>query len=363
MAYTLTREFNFDFAIDNASNFDETNFPNIILLNNQILFDTVLKQKIFQFKFPIYTRDFYERIKKKNKGYEFHYHYLYEHHGYPSCPCKMQNYNIEASEIFQRVCSKCTELANRITDLEKKKSSPKTINNNLEYYELINRHSFSFYKDNIIIEVETVVDNYNTKCLKITKQRLIRTGNEITTNEVNKVTISGKEDIVYFLIGNKLICKHRKGLTILDLTTFDFNNINEYNIYQPIIVKADNLLVNNEKNIALYNITLNEIIPVIDVNNDGYYELVELMDDYFYLNYNYDYNGGKGFYKNSILLKLRNINDLIPDDMKCVICFKKTEKNRALVPCGHRQYCNNCIKKIKTCSLCRKDISSIISLY
>jgi hypothetical protein len=55
--------------------------------------------------------------------------------------------------------------------------------------------------------------------------------------------------------------------------------------------------------------------------------------------------------------------DDVPLDEQCSICFKRTKKNKVLVPCGHRQYCKTCITTIKKCALCRKDITQVIDIY
>jgi hypothetical protein len=52
------------------------------------------------------------------------------------------------------------------------------------------------------------------------------------------------------------------------------------------------------------------------------------------------------------------------EDKRCVICFENIEtRNKALVPCGHTQYCGECITKITQCSLCNVVISQIITLF
>ena len=60
--------------------------------------------------------------------------------------------------------------------------------------------------------------------------------------------------------------------------------------------------------------------------------------------------------------KFKDIDEL-PDDKKCVVCFGLTERNKAIVPCGHTQFCKNCINKFKECPICRKDVSCVIKIY
>ena len=65
---------------------------------------------------------------------------------------------------------------------------------------------------------------------------------------------------------------------------------------------------------------------------------------------------------NSILYKILDDDD-IPEEEQCIICYKRTLRKKILIPCGHTQYCKDCITKIKTCSLCRKNISNIIDIF
>ena len=56
--------------------------------------------------------------------------------------------------------------------------------------------------------------------------------------------------------------------------------------------------------------------------------------------------------------------ETLPSDEKCVICFSKTGRKSALVPCGHTQLCSTCMKKnLETCPLCREPIEKVIKLY
>jgi hypothetical protein len=57
-------------------------------------------------------------------------------------------------------------------------------------------------------------------------------------------------------------------------------------------------------------------------------------------------------------------NKIVDEDQRCVICFEyMITRNKALVPCGHTQYCGECITKITQCSLCNVVISQIITLF
>ena len=56
-----------------------------------------------------------------------------------------------------------------------------------------------------------------------------------------------------------------------------------------------------------------------------------------------------------------NDNALIEN--QCCVCFEHTNKDMALVPCGHRQYCACCISTMKICPYCNTDVTSIIKIF
>ena len=55
----------------------------------------------------------------------------------------------------------------------------------------------------------------------------------------------------------------------------------------------------------------------------------------------------------------------IPETEQCTICMRRAKKDKALVPCGHTQYCNKCITglKEKECPLCRAKVDMVIKIY
>ncbi len=68
--------------------------------------------------------------------------------------------------------------------------------------------------------------------------------------------------------------------------------------------------------------------------------------------------------KNKIKLLYKLIEDSgIDEKDQCSICFGFAEKNKALVPCGHIQFCGKCIETLKKCPLCDKNITSILNIY
>lgn len=54
----------------------------------------------------------------------------------------------------------------------------------------------------------------------------------------------------------------------------------------------------------------------------------------------------------NLLYKLVEDSGTIDEKDQCSVCFGFAHKNKALVPCGHTQFCENCIGILKKCPLC-----------
>lgn len=65
----------------------------------------------------------------------------------------------------------------------------------------------------------------------------------------------------------------------------------------------------------------------------------------------------------TLLYKLIEDTEDVDEKDQCCVCFHFTEKNKALIPCGHTQFCEKCIGTLKKCPLCEKEISSILPIY
>lgn len=66
---------------------------------------------------------------------------------------------------------------------------------------------------------------------------------------------------------------------------------------------------------------------------------------------------------NTITELQQMLNDILPNDHQCCVCFNYTKKDMTLNPCGHSQYCESCIYQINKCSVCNVDIVSRIKIY
>ncbi len=70
----------------------------------------------------------------------------------------------------------------------------------------------------------------------------------------------------------------------------------------------------------------------------------------------------RGINNTTKIYKITDTDD-IPEEEMCIICYNSTLKNEVLVPCGHTQFCNKCIKDITKCPLCRQAVTQIIKIY
>ena len=69
---------------------------------------------------------------------------------------------------------------------------------------------------------------------------------------------------------------------------------------------------------------------------------------------------------NKIILFLIPVNNILQDEIdkmnnmgKCTICME-VNANRVIEPCHHLVCCNNCVRRVKDCPICRRPIKSLI---
>lgn len=51
------------------------------------------------------------------------------------------------------------------------------------------------------------------------------------------------------------------------------------------------------------------------------------------------------------------------DVNECCICMEKIKKKIALIPCGHTQICDKCIKSITKCAICNQQYTNTLNIY
>tara|TARA_B110001450_G_scaffold2577_1_gene2838 strand:- start:3237 stop:3563 length:327 start_codon:yes stop_codon:yes gene_type:complete len=86
--------------------------------------------------------------------------------------------------------------------------------------------------------------------------------------------------------------------------------------------------------------------------------------------YYFNYNNNKIVNDDIVCPLTKNNNDkyIIIDNniyVECNICFEviALQNIRMLYPCGHRLYCDLCIKQIDKCPLCRKEIKEKLVIF
>jgi hypothetical protein len=48
---------------------------------------------------------------------------------------------------------------------------------------------------------------------------------------------------------------------------------------------------------------------------------------------------------------------------ECRLCFEVSTDNHALVPCGHYNLCESCVRRVQVCPFCRDDFTSRLKLH
>jgi len=152
-----------------------------------------------------------------------------------------------------------------------------------------------------------------------------------------------------FLINAKRTDIYQTYIINLDNLTFEKIPYSIYEYPTSKIIK-NNLLMFNTGSFILYDLEINSVTRFIF--SRAKYNRMNIIDDSII-----------GYYDNNCdifeLKEQSNINE----ENQCAICSNYTEKNTALVPCGHTKFCNKCITKMKNCVICQKLISSTIRIY
>lgn len=141
-----------------------------------------------------------------------------------------------------------------------------------------------------------------------------------------------------------------------------------YNIFSDLGKIKEN--VESRSNInpsKYYNDTLGIIGTILKINEDNYYKFLSTTN----LTQKYeasllqiqDYQGEIERQQLEIDKLKRKLADAVPIDNQCCICYGYTEKHKACVPCGHRQYCDDCIESITQCSICRAEVQQVNKNY
>ncbi len=195
--------------------------------------------------------------------------------------------------------------------------------------------------------------NYNFTLNNINTENIIETGDSHLGINAIKLPKSNK---IMLKVGTKIIFININNNTTI-IKTWDYKNINIQSIILDNYISINMINNNTTWNCILYDYQNNEEV----INKEG-----------FIINKNDDVSSNYWLQDESIIiiqnkdereiLKLRDVDEL-PDEQKCVVCFQMTDRKSALVPCGHTQFCSNCISKFTSCPVCRADVSTYIKIF
>lgn len=142
--------------------------------------------------------------------------------------------------------------------------------------------------------------------------------------------------------GADLNIQNKNGNTALILAVDHYNNESTKETFKTLMKAGANINIKNNR----------EMTALMLAFEDGKQEVVEIFIE----------TKVKSEMEKKYEKKYRMLKE-IAQKHQCCICFGYTNKKKVCVPCGHKQYCNECIMEIKECSLCQKNIDSIITLY
>ena len=250
---------------------------------------------------------------------------------------------------------------------------------NYETYDVKNDHIQDNEK---VIYYRKKQDNSSAN---VFKQRICNNGSVpsiseiIITNQSNIYHKYGVKD-AYYTGDSSNLDRCIRILENQELTTIVYDTP-----LQPIIITIIQSTLKSFDNHHMYMYTFGDNVRSNEYTSLYHNKILAIVDNLLQINKKYFYNFMSSVdlqrkYESSLKIinnheqtikrlneeknKLREqLKNAIPLDNQCCICFGYTNKNKVCSPCGHRQYCDECIGKIKRCSLCQKDIDNIINLY
>lgn len=301
-------EFENEWIIESLSEFDSINFPNVLLIKKKIN--------------PSITSKYYLFDTKKNKEI---YTFPKENHIFSNSftsPSNLINYNSNTQIL--------TYMTINITNIT---------NINKLYFE-----QFKLSYNEFIFNIETL-NNMEIQYDNRSSYQL-----SLLPNSSVMVLFSG--GVYETMPPNKLVI-------------FDFTNLeiimeysNKYMHYNHL--KINNILFISDKNeLIIYDYNnhreLKTITNKYTINPYGHQKDISIqkLDKYYIIK-----DG-----KSTLFYTFINEDD-IPNENKCSICFSKTDKKNIIVPCGHTQFCETCIKgRFDHCPICRSKVEKVIKIF
>lgn len=180
------------------------------------------------------------------------------------------------------------------------------------------------------------------------------------TNTLNKFTCDGmpidKINFGEIIYQNEIYFfnDYTKDYEVNIFYTKDFKDIDQITLksirdLQCCCYKIPNILIFRTKEMRIFE--------YYDIKNNLNVDIGPFIDYYKKNNiFEYYCETKTAFIKEFTYEKNENENE-------CCICLQDIKGHVALIPCGHTQFCEECIRKQKICPLCKKEITNILKIY
>lgn len=226
-----------------------------------------------------------------------------------------------------------------------------TISKNCFYDEETQILTFATNNENKQINIENVQLTYNGGIFKYER---INTFSKTVTSQYNIVKLPNTNNIMLYWHSPVASIE----VIILDSYTLSIINVfsNTYiNNSDGIMFRKDCVIALRQTNdILFYNFVDNKEIMKVYSKNTSAVTVINTGNS----------NKNVIAINNNETINIYSLmdKDEIPVDKRCMICSGYTNKNQIIVPCGHRQFCTDCIGKFYQCPMCAKKIEKVIDI-
>lgn len=237
--------------------------------------------------------------------------------------------------------------------------------NNMSYKYGDSPRYLLFYESSIILEILSENSGNNLKAkITIILSELKHIESKISVVEINKkdfemntAAISNraeiyqfKKNIFGFVLYQNICIVTIPNLEISKLSGYYHGYIDDNKHIIDKLIEKNLLLISGNNTYTLYDLITHKHLMSFEKE-----AINAIIDNWMITNVTQDNINKTKIYK---LI----CEDEIPDEEKCTICQKRTERKKIIIPCGHTRYCNDCITIIKICKLCNKNIERVIEI-
>lgn len=324
--FVMKSEGQMNLLLKQIEKFDPINFPNIYLINNKIIWDFNKNEELFTFGHDNNYR--MDNWTCNNNGYPF---FIYDYPFiYYFTPVSGTDYYSKNIRIYKYADHKIT--LHKTDNIKLDRIMEITRINN----ELVFHNTWEICHSNNTLNVDKNITN-----------NLVRKYNFVTLKTIDM-------DAIVVIGQNKIVQKIESG-----------NNNSGIPILIPYLVNDQIMFCMNRTHYIIYDVVNNIIVEKISHDWNGIFDqhsniiIVHPMIN---------------FCDNKIIIVHKDKTEFfvlkdaeeVAKENECVVCFKHTDKNHALFPCGHTQYCGACITKIvekKQCCICKSTVSETIKIF